>query len=561
MTLSKNLHWFICILFFLSCARQSSPTGGPKDTIPPQLVRAIPANEATNFKGQRIELEFSEMVIANNPKEQLIITPAVGKDFEMKVKKNSIIIDLDKPFLENTTYTFNFRESIQDITEKNPARNLQLAISSGPYVDSLSISGTVFELLKNKEADDITVAIHPANDTFNVLKHPAQYFTKSNEKGQYIIDHLKPDIYYIYAFDDKNRNLIIDSKTETYGFLADSINLAKDTTKVNVGIQRLDARPLKITSARPYNSYFNIRLSKNLKNFTLTSSESKSIFYSFGEDQSNVRIYNSFESQDSVAVNLTATDSVGNKLDSTLYAKFQTREVTPEKFDASVKSSSLIGSKGFLKASIAFTKPLKEINFDSLYYQVDSLTKINITQEDISYDEPTRIITLTKRLDKSYFEVPDPEKPKKPESDTTTASLKKINALYAGRATFISIESDSSKKISHAIAPANAADLSQIEFELKLDHTNVIAQLLDKDFRVIQEIPNKKKGVFQDLAAGDYQFRVILDSNHNGVWDAGNINNREEPEKLVYSRDEANSQIIKLKANWEIVLPVLLITP
>jgi hypothetical protein len=79
MHLSKHLHWLIVPLFFLSCARQSSPTGGPKDTIPPKLVNAIPRNESTNFKGQQIELEFSEMIIANNPKEQLIITPTIGK--------------------------------------------------------------------------------------------------------------------------------------------------------------------------------------------------------------------------------------------------------------------------------------------------------------------------------------------------------------------------------------------------------------------------------------------------------------------------------------------------
>jgi uncharacterized protein (DUF2141 family) len=562
MNLSKNLHWFIWGLFVLSCARQSSPTGGPKDTIPPTLVRAIPANETTNFKDQQIELEFSEMIITNNPKEQLIITPTVGKDFELKVKKNSIAIELDKPLQENTTYTFNFRESVQDITEKNPARNLQLAFSTGDYVDSLSISGNIYDLIKNNPAKEITVAIHPSNDTFNVLKHPAQYFTKSTDKGQFIIDHLKPAVYYIYAFDDKNRNLIVDTKNESYGFLADSINLSKDTVKIDIGIQKLDARPLKLTSARPYNTYFNIRLSKNLKNVTLSSKGNIDLFYSYGDDQSNVRIYNSFENLDSLAVNLVGTDSVGNKLDSTLYAKFQTtREVTPEKFDVSLKSSSIIGSKGLLKAAITFTKPLKEINFDSLYFQVDSLTKINITQEDIKYDEPTRLLSINKRLDKSFFEVPDPEESQKPEKDTATTKLKKLNTLYAGQATFISVESDSSKTISQAIKPLNAADLSQIEFELKINHTNIIAQLLDKDFKVIQEIAGKRKGAFQDLPAGDYQFRVILDLNNNGVWDAGNIVNKEEPEKLIYSKDETNSQIIRLKANWEIVLPVLLITP
>src|SRR5690606_29691437 len=90
MTINKNFHWFICILFLLSCARQSSPTGGPKDTIPPTLLKSVPPNEALNFRGNNIELTFSEMVIINSPKEQLIITPTIGKDYKITARKNVV---------------------------------------------------------------------------------------------------------------------------------------------------------------------------------------------------------------------------------------------------------------------------------------------------------------------------------------------------------------------------------------------------------------------------------------------------------------------------------------
>lgn len=556
----KYLHWLIVPLFFLACARQSSPTGGPKDTIPPKLVRAVPGNESTNFKGQQIELEFSEMIVANNPKEQLIVTPTIGKDFEIKVRKNSLIIDLDKPLEENTTYTLNFRETVQDITEKNPVKNLQLALSTGSYLDSLSVAGNIFDLLKNTPSKEITVAIQPENDTFNILKHPVTYFTKSDDKGNYKIDHLKPGTYTVYAFDDKNRNLIIDSKSEAYGFLADSIRLTADTSKVAMGIQRLDARALKITSARPYNTYFNIRTTKSLKNFSLESPEGKDLFYSYGEDQANVRIYNSFESIDSVSVNFTGIDSVGNKLDSVLYAKFQNREVTPEKFTTSLKFSSIIAGKGLLQATILFSKPVKEINFDSLYFVVDSLTQVNITKEDLTYDEPTRTMSLKKLLDKKFFPAPDEEETTQKKRDTTQHILKKKYVLLAAAGTFISVESDSSTVINQPIAPQKAADLSQVEFEIKTTHSHFIVQLLDKEFKVLQEKVNLKKGIFQDIPAGEYQMRVIIDTNKNGVWDAGNIIDRIEPERIIYSLDEEKKQIIKLKANWEIVLPVMLIT-
>lgn len=90
MSLNKNLHWFVYIIFLISCARQSSPTGGPKDTIAPVLIRAIPRNESVNFNAKEIELIFSEDVILNSPKEQLIVTPTIGKDYKIVARKNAV---------------------------------------------------------------------------------------------------------------------------------------------------------------------------------------------------------------------------------------------------------------------------------------------------------------------------------------------------------------------------------------------------------------------------------------------------------------------------------------
>ena len=52
---------FIIIYHFLtSCANPISPTGGPKDTIPPTLVGTIPINKSLNFKDKSISLVFDE---------------------------------------------------------------------------------------------------------------------------------------------------------------------------------------------------------------------------------------------------------------------------------------------------------------------------------------------------------------------------------------------------------------------------------------------------------------------------------------------------------------------
>ncbi len=89
MKLHKQLHWVLYIFFLLgSCARQTSPTGGPKDTIPPKLISSIPTREQKNYKSQQVELNFDEWIALNNPKDKIIIVPDVNKKYEVSAKKN-----------------------------------------------------------------------------------------------------------------------------------------------------------------------------------------------------------------------------------------------------------------------------------------------------------------------------------------------------------------------------------------------------------------------------------------------------------------------------------------
>src|SRR5689334_6781977 len=165
--------WFFIILATIillqQCAKQTAPTGGPKDAIPPQLVRSNPEKKGVNFKGNKIELTFDELVQLNNPREQLIITPSIGKKFEATAKKNKVTLELNSSLQENTTYNINFRESIQDLTEKNPAK-IKLAFSTGSYIDSLSVTGFATDVLTDLRVKNYTVALVQASDTFNIFK-------------------------------------------------------------------------------------------------------------------------------------------------------------------------------------------------------------------------------------------------------------------------------------------------------------------------------------------------------------------------------------------------------
>lgn len=561
MTLTKNLHWFIYILFLVSCARQSSPTGGPKDTIPPVLIRAIPPHESVNFKAGEIELHFSEDVILNAPKEQLIVTPTIGKDYKISYRRNTVKLELEEPLKDSTTYTFNFRESIQDITEKNPVRNLQLAYSTGTYIDSLSIQGTVYEILTGKPVKEATVALHTENDTFNIFEHPASYFTISDDQGKFRISNLKPDNYFVYAFEDQNRNLIVNSRTESYGFLPEYQYLIEHMENLSLGLVRLDAGPLKLTSARPYNTYFNIRTTKNLRTFTITAADSSDLSYTFGETPASIRLYKTTD-KDSLQIHLIAVDSIDNAIDTTLYAKYLTREVTPEPFQMSMTSSSLLGHTGQLQAVIQFSKPLKEIDFDSIYFQVDSLTRIAFEPQDLTWDELKRTLTVDKKMDKALFlngeetrqasrssrrpAVPAP-------APAPDKQIPVLNELHFRPTAFISIEQDSSATLVENIPPKKEQDLSVIHIGIQTEEESYIVELLDNNYNVVRQVKNTPAIRFDNITPGDYQIRLIIDKNQNGRWDPGNYFTGTPPEPVVYYRSPDQTTIIKgVKANWVI---------
>jgi len=546
--------FFLFLFLYLSCAKQSNPTGGPKDTIPPRLISSTPAHHQINFNSKKIDLTFSETIILNNPKEQILITPTIAGTFKAVTKNKDVILEFENNFKDTTTYTITFRDAIQDITEKNPAKNLHLAFATGPYLDSLIISGKIIDAITRKELKDITVALYQS-DTFNIFKHKPLYATRSDEKGLFKIENIKKGNYQIYAIEDKSKNLIVDSKNEAYGFISDTLELAKNITNVTIPILHLDARPLKITSSRPSNNYFNIRASKPLVTYSLSSDTTK-LISAYGEDRSNVRIYN-FIKSDSLPVKFNAVDSIGNSIDTLLYVKFSKKKTDPEKMSMSVDNSSLIENTRTLQTKISFNKPIALINFDSIFFQPDSLTTLKFTEAETQWDYPTNTLTLKKLLDKKYLEkekVQTQTQPKRSNHQQTTVK----NLLTLGNSAFISVDQDSSKKKTEQLKVLRNEDTGLIIVNINTDEKNFITQLVTANCKVIETIKNAKSLRFENLEPATYMIRLIIDKNGNGIWDPGNYFKQEEPEQIIYYKNEKKNTSINLKANWE--LGPLLIT-
>jgi len=562
MKLKKLPCFLLYALFCLSCAKQGVPSGGPKDSIPPKLISTTPPQNQLNFKERELVFTFSENVAIANPKEQIIITPSINKEFNAIAKNKVVTFTFERELTDSTTYSINFRDAVKDITEKNPVANLKFAFSTGPYIDSLSIDGITTDLLRDKPLKEITVALYQNPDTFKIFKHKPVYITKTNEAGAFKLENLKNGIYYIYAFDDKNRNLLVDSKNESYAFLADTLKPTKNIHNLKLALVRLDARPLKITSAKPYSNYFNIRVSKSLTNYQLkVDPDTMAAITCFGDDKSNIRVYNTFPAMlDSIKVKFHGTDSIQNQIDSTLYIKFSKKEAKLEKFDMKLDPVTIPEKTGDLQTKITFNKPIATINFDSIFFQPDSATVIPITDQNMTWDFTTNTATITKKIDKKHLISELPEtRPQKQPSPKTKSKIAPF--FYLGKSAFISIDRDSSKANKTDTKILREEDTGIIRVTIKTSEPNFICQLLTSDLKVVNSVINKTQFQFPNIKPSEYSIRLIADKNGNGIWDPGNYNRRTEPEPVTFYHNEKNKDTkISVKANWDIG-PLLITFP
>jgi len=148
--LKIQLSILFVILFFVmySCANTSTPpTGGPKDTIPPILVRVIPDSNSVNFpvKGGTIELKFSEYVVLKDPNKHVFMSPPQRKRLITKIRGKSILVSFPELLDSSTTYSVHFGNSITDNNEGNLFYPYVYSFSTGQTTDSMMCAGVIMD--------------------------------------------------------------------------------------------------------------------------------------------------------------------------------------------------------------------------------------------------------------------------------------------------------------------------------------------------------------------------------------------------------------------------------
>ena len=92
-----------------------------------------------------------------------------------------------------------------------------------------------------------------------------------------------------------------------------------------------------------------------------------------------------------------------------------------------------------------------------------------------------------------------------------------------------------------------------IQLNLSAFKSPVIVEVILQS-KTIDRIPfqSAKMCTLSYLEAGEYQFRVILDENRNGIWDTGSVKEWRQPEKCMLFTNPT-----KVRSNWEIEVELM----
>jgi uncharacterized protein (DUF2141 family) len=217
------------ILFFSSCGQQIPPTGGPRDSLPPKLIIALPIQSAVNFKGNKIVLTFDEYINLDNPFEKLVFSPTPKKSPEAIGKLKNVTIKIKDTLEENTTYSIDFTEAIRDINENNILKDFTYTFSTGSYIDTGFIIGRVL-IAETGKIDSTLIAVLQQNlDDSAVAKETPRYYTKLKGDGSFTFKFIKPGKYNLFALKDADGMKKYDQPSEMIAFLNRPIIIGIDT--------------------------------------------------------------------------------------------------------------------------------------------------------------------------------------------------------------------------------------------------------------------------------------------------------------------------------------------
>lgn len=518
----------IIVVSFSYCARRGTPDGGPIDIAPPEFIRARPENFTTNFDAEAVRIFFNEYVKLQDPQRQVIISPPMDPRPEITplgTASKSLTILINDTLQENTTYTINFGRSIIDYNEGNPLDYFTYAFSTGLYIDSLTVAGSVGDALLKVPEPFVSVLLYEVDSTYNdsvVYTGVPRYVTSTlDSTTTFELSNLKEGTYQLVGLQDANNNYRFDPATDKIAFAEDYITIPTETV-------------------------FDLILFKeNLQDNLLRPQQKAEQHLLFG--------YEGILKSDSTRIELLAPPE-----------DFESRITKdPEKDTLHYWYKPLLerDTMKFAVTTPRFSDTLltriKEMERDSLQFSFEP-------QGGLGFDQNLRVLpniplievedSLIQVIDRDSLPV-DFRGNYDPWNNQYLLSFEKqeeqVYRFTAFPGAFTSFFGEQNDTLRAQFRTKAFAELANVTINLQnVEDFPLIVQLTNDKGEVQYERYSTESNVikFEHIAPGEYNLRLIYDRNENRQWDTGRFLERRQPEEVVYYPES-----LPIRPNWDVV--------
>lgn len=508
----------------IGCAKRGTIDGGAKDTIPPVMKMSFPKNFSTNFSAKKIELSFDEYVKLKNLDKELIISPPMKRQPEITPTSasKSLFIQIRDTLRENTTYSLNFGKSIEDNNEGNPYQEFTYIFSTGTYIDSLALNGTIKDGYDRKMATNLSLLLYEADSTYTdsiIYKENPRYITKTIDSAKvFQFNNLKEGKYYLMALKDENRNNKFDPKTEKIGFRKQPITIPNDSVfelKLFKEVLKFKAfSPKQVSGNRftmgyqgnPKKMKFNLKNGNEILPTIITKIEKKD----------SVEIWYKPLKVDSLNVEVTTSD----------YTKDFILRIKEQKNDSLIITAS---SKSVLPFRDQFTlkSSVPLVKFDDTKLQLINKDSTNIAFTK-TYDDWTQEVKF------DYEKQPNEKY--------------QMKILPGAFVDYLERENDTLNFKFETPTPNNYGNLfltleNVKSFPIIIELTNARGDIIASDYS-----EGETKINFKLIEPNSVIVRIIYDTNKNKEWDTGDFIEKRQPEEVIII-----DKNFPVRANWDVI--------
>mgnify|MGYP001041782043 FL=1 len=597
-----RLAWVVsslCLLLTGCANRGIGPQGGPKDTIPPVVVKETPANGSNHFKDKKIEILFNEYLQLDNVQANLLVSPPQQVPPDVKAQGKKVVIIMQEDLIDSTTYTLDFGNAICDYTEKNPIRGYQYAFTTGDRIDSLEVYGQVINAEDLNPISGVLVGLHAnlSDSAFSTL--PFTRIARTDSLGGFGVRNLRGGQYRLYALQDLSRDYRYQpgeglAFTDSLVVPEYQVEIVRDTIwrdTLLVDNQTLDSITMGIVDSVRIVENTYVGPSDLLLWFFRENKVRHYFQRAYREEQHTIRLVFGAP-QDSLpvvrALPPSAMDSLASDsawIDPMQYALLQanpTRDTLVYWLTDSlaIGQDSIFLEMTYLKSDSAYNL-MPQTDTISAIYRAPRLTakakeaidkknrermlelRSNAKSGFEVYDtlrilSPMPIdsvwadsIGLYEKVDTVYKSVPFTLQP----TDSVPLGYLVVARLEQGKSYELRLDSGAvrdvygvaNKEKKFTLQLKTAEDYSTLLIKIPTYDPAIRLQLLDEKDKPVRELSARPEGTkFEYLTPKAYYLRLYFDLDGNGKWTTGDWATKRQPEPVFYFPAK-----LTLRANWD----------